>query len=299
MMREVALSDDPEYLKRYPHQLSGGQQQRVGPRDGVRQPSSSHRPRRADHRPRRHDAVDGAHDRARARRAHDVAALYVTHDLAVVAAVAARVAVMYAGRIVELGPADKLFESSAHPYTRRLVGAIPRLTGGRSLVGIPGHAPSPGKRPGGCAFAPRCALRIDECEAQVPDMLAVAPDHESRCIKALEVVDYQQAEYGDPVALPPSADECGPQPRERRGLLRLHRGAPLDQHDTRAGRGPGRRRGVGLRQDDDGPVDRRSPPRLDRQRSGSATPSWRSPPGLAASTYAARSSTSSRTPTAR
>ena len=89
-----------------------------------------------------------------------------------VAAVAARVAVMYAGRIVELGPADKLFESSAHPYTRRLVGAIPRLTGGRSLVGIPGHAPSPGKRPGGCAFAPRCTLRIDECEAQVPDMLA-------------------------------------------------------------------------------------------------------------------------------
>ena len=121
-------------------------------------------------------------------RLHDVAALYVTHDLAVVAPVATRVAVMYAGRIVELGPADKLFEGAAHPYTRRLVGAIPRLTGGRSLVGIPGHAPSPGKRPRGCAFAPRCALRVEECEGADPARRsAVTPDHTARCIKALEV----------------------------------------------------------------------------------------------------------------
>ena len=208
MMREVALSDDPEYLKRYPHQLSGGQQQRVGLAMAF-----ANRPRLIvlDEPTTGLDVTTQSTVLTTVRELaalHDVAALYVTHDLAVVAAVAARVAVMYAGRIVELGPADKLFESSAHPYTRRLVGAIPRLTGGRSLVGIPGHAPSPGKRPGGCAFAPRCALRIEECEAQVPDMLAVAPDHESRCIKALEVVDYQQAEYGDPVALPPSAENA-------------------------------------------------------------------------------------------
>jgi peptide/nickel transport system ATP-binding protein len=139
---------------------------------------------------------------------HDVAALYVTHDLAVVAAVATRVAVMYAGRIVELGPADELFESAAHPYTRRLVGAIPRLAGGRSLVGIPGHAPSPGKRPQGCSFAPRCALRIDECEVAMPEPVEVQAGHTARCIKALEVVKYQQTEYGDPVALPePESDK--------------------------------------------------------------------------------------------
>jgi peptide/nickel transport system ATP-binding protein len=202
MMREVALSDDPAYLKRYPHQLSGGQQQRVGlamafanrpslivldePTTGLDVTTQS-------------TVLTTVRELATS---HGVAALYVTHDLAVVAAVATRVAVMYAGRIVELGPADELFESAAHPYTRRLVGAIPRLAGGRSLVGIPGHAPSPGKRPEGCSFAPRCALRVAECEVAIPEPVEVGPGHTARCIKALEVVKYQQAEYGDPVAMP-------------------------------------------------------------------------------------------------
>jgi peptide/nickel transport system ATP-binding protein len=202
MMREVALSDDPAYLRRYPHQLSGGQQQRVGlamafanrpsliildePTTGLDVTTQS-------------TVLATVRDLATA---HGVAALYVTHDLAVVAAVATRVAVMYAGRIIELGPADELFESAAHPYTRRLVGAIPRLAGGRSLVGIPGHAPSPGKRPSGCSFAPRCALRVDECETAIPEPVEVQPGHTARCIRALEVVKYQQTEYGDPVALP-------------------------------------------------------------------------------------------------
>jgi peptide/nickel transport system ATP-binding protein len=208
MMREVALDDDPAYLKRYPHQLSGGQQQRIGLAMAF-----ANRPRLIvlDEPTTGLDVTTQSTVLATVRElaaAHGVAALYVTHDLAVVAAVAARVAVMYAGRIVELGPADQLFESSGHPYTRRLVGAIPRLAGGRSLVGIPGHAPSPGKHPPGCAFAPRCALRVDECEARLPDMLELAPDHLSRCIKAREVVTYRQAEYGDPVDLPPSESEA-------------------------------------------------------------------------------------------
>ncbi|HEX3931702.1 MAG TPA: ABC transporter ATP-binding protein [Nocardioides sp.] len=202
MMREVALPDDPAYLKRYPHQLSGGQQQRVGLAMAF-----ANRPRLIvlDEPTTGLDVTTQSTVLATVRelaQIHDVAALYVTHDLAVVAAVATRVAVMYAGRIVELGPADKLFDSSGHPYTRRLVGAIPRLTGGRSLVGIPGHAPSPGKRPPGCAFAPRCRLRIDECDERVPDMVDLAPDHSSRCIKAHEVIDFSQDDYGDPVALP-------------------------------------------------------------------------------------------------
>jgi peptide/nickel transport system ATP-binding protein len=208
MMREVALSDDPAYLKRYPHQLSGGQQQRVGLAMAF-----ANRPSLIilDEPTTGLDVTTQSTVLATVRelaQIHDVAALYVTHDLAVVAAVATRVAVMYAGRIVELGPADKLFESSAHPYTRRLVGAIPRLKGGRSLVGIPGHAPSPGKRPPGCAFAPRCRLRVDECEVAFPDAIQLAPDHSSHCIKAREVVDFKQDEYGDPVALPePETDK--------------------------------------------------------------------------------------------
>ena len=208
MMREVALPDDPTYLKRYPHQLSGGQQQRVGLAMAF-----ANRPRLIvlDEPTTGLDVTTQSTVLTTVRelaQIHDVAALYVTHDLAVVAAVATRVAVMYAGRIVELGPADKLFDSSGHPYTRRLVGAIPRLTGGRSLVGIPGHAPSPGKRPPGCPFAPRCRLHIPECDAKVPDMVPLAPDHSSRCIRAHEVVDYKQDDYGDPVALPePETDK--------------------------------------------------------------------------------------------
>jgi peptide/nickel transport system ATP-binding protein len=208
MMREVALSDDPAYLKRYPHQLSGGQQQRVGLAMAF-----ANRPRLIvlDEPTTGLDVTTQSTVLATVRDlavAHDVAALYVTHDLAVVAAVATRVAVMYSGRIVELGPADELFESSAHPYTRRLVGAIPRLTGGRSLVGIPGHAPSPSKRPQGCSFAPRCRLRIDECEVAVPAPVEVKPGHSARCIRAHEVVRVEQAGLGDPVELPPSESEA-------------------------------------------------------------------------------------------
>jgi peptide/nickel transport system ATP-binding protein len=124
----------------------------------------------------------------------------------VVATLARQVAVMYAGRVVEIGGADELFTSAGHPYTRRLVGAIPRLTGGRSLVGIPGHAVSPGRRPPGCSFAPRCNLRIDECEAAVPPLQPIGPDHAVRCIRA-ELVSGQQSRAGDLVEMP-AADEA-------------------------------------------------------------------------------------------
>ena len=201
MMREVALSDDPSYLRRYPHELSGGQQQRVGLAMAF-----ANRPRLIvlDEPTTGLDVTTQAtvlstvHELAEA---HDVAALYVSHDLAVVAAVASRVAVMYAGRVVELGLAEELFDSSAHPYTRRLVGAIPRLTGGRSLVGIPGHAPSPGKRPPGCAFAPRCTMHLPECDAEVPALVPLTPVHSARCIRAHEVVKQAQTKVGDQVGM--------------------------------------------------------------------------------------------------
>jgi peptide/nickel transport system ATP-binding protein len=199
MMREVALSDDPEYLRRYPHELSGGQQQRIGLAMAF-----ANRPRLIvlDEPTTGLDVTTQATVLGTVRdlaAAHGVAALYVSHDLAVVAALARHVAVMYAGRIVELGPAKELFDSAAHPYTRRLVGAIPRLAGGRSLVGIPGHAPSPGKRPPGCSFAPRCSLHIDACDTEVPPLAKVAGNHSARCIRASEVLEMTQKKVGDPV----------------------------------------------------------------------------------------------------
>jgi len=207
MMREVALSDDPKYLRRYPHELSGGQQQRVGLAMAF-----ANRPRLIvlDEPTTGLDVTTQATVLSTVlelAEAHGVAALYVSHDLAVVAALATRVAVMYAGRVVELGRAAELFDSSAHPYTRRLVGAIPRLTGGRSLVGIPGHAPSPSKRPPGCAFAPRCALHIPECDAKVPPLMSLTPVHSARCIRAAEVVRQTGAKVGDPLDIPESDHE--------------------------------------------------------------------------------------------
>jgi peptide/nickel transport system ATP-binding protein len=204
MMREVALSDDPKYLERYPHQLSGGQQQRVGLAMAF-----ANRPRLIvlDEPTTGLDVTTQATVLGTVRdlaAAHGVGALYVSHDLAVVAALALRVAVMYSGRVVELGLADELFESAAHPYTRRLVGAIPRLTGGRSLTGIPGHAPSPARRPPGCTFAPRCTMHIEQCDEEIPPLAVVGPEHSARCIRAGEVLKQAQTRVGDPVEMPKS-----------------------------------------------------------------------------------------------
>ncbi len=181
-MREVLLPDDPAFLKRYPHQLSGGQQQRVGiamafacrpsvivldePTTGLDVSTQAH-------------VLDTVREITKA---HGAAAVYVTHDLAVVANLADRVAVMYAGRLIEEGPAKVLFEDAAHPYTRRLLAAIPHIEGARTLVGIPGRAPSPGSRPSGCAFAPRCELATEACNEKLPDFVTVGDGHRARCL---------------------------------------------------------------------------------------------------------------------
>jgi len=206
MMREVALPDDPRFLRRYPHELSGGQQQRIGLAMAF-----ANRPRLIvlDEPTTGLDVTTQAHVLSTVRelaRLHDVAALYVSHDLAVVATLARRVAVMYAGRIVELATAEALFSSAGHPYTRRLIGAIPRLTGGRSLLGIPGHAASPGNRPPGCSFAPRCSMRIEQCEQEIPALRRVSADHMVRCIRAEEVLTQEQRRIGDPIDMPAAED---------------------------------------------------------------------------------------------
>ncbi len=207
MMREVALPDDRAFLKRYPHELSGGQQQRIGLAMAF-----ANRPRLIvlDEPTTGLDVTTQAHVLSTVRELatlHHVAALYVSHDLAVVATLARRVAVMYAGRVVELGSADELFESAGHPYTRRLIGAIPRLTGGRSLLGIPGHAQSPGSRPPGCSFAPRCSLRIAQCEVALPELRPIGPGHTVRCIRAELVISGQQSRVGDPIEMPAAGEE--------------------------------------------------------------------------------------------
>jgi peptide/nickel transport system ATP-binding protein len=188
MLAEVLLPQDDGFLRRYPHQLSGGQQQRVGLAMAF-----ACRPRVIvlDEPTTGLDVTTQAHVLQTVRTlcsAHGVAALYVSHDLAVVSALANRVAVMYAGRIVELGPERTLFRASAHPYARRLVEAIPELSGRHALEGIAGTAPRPGQRPTGCFFAPRCDLAVDLCHNEFPSVAQVTPDHVVRCHRHQEVL---------------------------------------------------------------------------------------------------------------
>jgi oligopeptide/dipeptide ABC transporter ATP-binding protein len=185
---EVALPSDDAFLARYPHQLSGGQQQRVAiamafacrpnvivcdePTTGLDVTTQAR-------------VLETVRDLCRS---HNVAALYVSHDLAVVAELADRVAVMYAGRIIEVGTRDQLFGAARHPYTRRLLRAVPDLEGKRAVVGIPGHAPLPGRRPEGCFFEPRCSLATEECRREFPPAFEFEPGHRARCYHADEAL---------------------------------------------------------------------------------------------------------------
>jgi peptide/nickel transport system ATP-binding protein len=188
MLDEVLLPHDPLFLRRYPHQLSGGQQQRVGLAMAF-----ACRPRVIvlDEPTTGLDVTTQAHVLQTVRnlcRVHGVAALYVSHDLGVVATLADRVAVMYAGRLVEIGAVRVLFQASAHPYTRRLIEAIPEISGRHALEGIPGTAPRPGHRPSGCFFAPRCAYAAAECVQEFPPVVQVSEAHQVRCLRHVTVL---------------------------------------------------------------------------------------------------------------
>jgi peptide/nickel transport system ATP-binding protein len=116
------------------------------------------------------------------RRDSDLSLLLITHDLGVVGRVADRVAVMYAGRIVETGPARDVLASPSHPYTRGLLASLPGLSPGTRLEAIPGAVPDLTMLPPGCAFAPRCPERFDACDAARPDDYTVSPGRTARCL---------------------------------------------------------------------------------------------------------------------
>jgi len=187
MMEEVLLPSDKQFLRRYPHQLSGGQQQRVAIAMAF-----ANRPKVIvlDEPTTALDVTTQAHVLDTVRdltRSYGVAALYITHDLAVVSNLADRIAVMYAGKVVEIGTRDELFNDGHHPYTRKLLASIPDITGGRALRGIPGWAPRPGQRPHGCAFTPRCSWATEKCSQEYPPVEVVSPGHSVRCWRQLEV----------------------------------------------------------------------------------------------------------------
>ncbi|QNN52360.1 ABC transporter ATP-binding protein [Nocardioides mesophilus] len=180
-LAEVALPTDGAFLRRFPHQLSGGQQQRVAIAIAF-----SCRPKVivCDEPTTGLDVTTQARVLETVRdlcKRHKVAALYVSHDLAVVSSLADRVAVMYAGRIVETGTRAEIFTAAKHPYTRGLLRALPQLLSRQPVQGIPGFAPSPGSRSAGCDFAARCPLTDTGCTSAVPSAEPLSQTHEVRC----------------------------------------------------------------------------------------------------------------------
>lgn len=173
MLERVQVSDAAKRLSQYPHELSGGTRQRVAIAAALMP-----RPRLliADEPTTALDVTVQAQVVQlfrELRRELGMTLVIVTHDLGVVAGLAERVVVMYAGSIVEEAATSRLFEYPGHPYTAGLLAALPRLDDpvGRPMRTIAGAPPRPGPLPPGCAFAPRCARRSGLCQRQVPDLV--------------------------------------------------------------------------------------------------------------------------------
>jgi oligopeptide/dipeptide ABC transporter ATP-binding protein len=180
---EVAIPDPLVRARDYPHQLSGGMRQRVMIAMAiVNRPELliADEPTTALDVTIQSQILDLL---AGLREKFSLTMLFISHDLAVISSVAQRVAVMYAGTLVELGSREDIFRSPAHPYTRGLLAAMPTLRTDRSLPlrTIEGSVPSLEAIPKGCAFEPRCDIRVPECAQAPPGLAQITPNHWVRC----------------------------------------------------------------------------------------------------------------------
>ncbi len=181
LLEAVRIPNASARIDDYPHQLSGGMRQRV-----LIAMALSCRPSLviADEPTTALDVTIQAQilDLLREMKAaFNLSLLLITHDLGVVAETADRVAVMYAGRLVEEGPVRAIFREPAHPYTRGLLASMPGGVPGRRLRAIDGTVPMLGALPPGCPFNPRCPDRFEPCASAVPASWVVGPGHQARC----------------------------------------------------------------------------------------------------------------------
>ncbi|MEW9614654.1 ABC transporter ATP-binding protein [Shinella sp. S4-D37] len=194
LLDKVGIPDARRRASQYPHELSGGMRQRATIAMAL---ACDPTLLIADEPTTALDVTIQAQilDLMQAlQRERGMGMLFVTHNLGVVAEIAHRVAVMYAGRIVESGPVADVFRTPRHPYTMGLLKSMPRLgtasamkRSGEKLPAIPGMVPSLAELPAGCAFAPRCPFAIEACRQTMPALLPVNDRHDSRCIRWQEI----------------------------------------------------------------------------------------------------------------
>jgi len=187
LLDQVQIPNAAARLRSYPHEMSGGMRQRVGIAMAL---ANDPDVIIADEPTTALDVTVQAQVLAllaKMRKERNLAVIFITHDFGVVAQLCDRVAVMYAGRIVETGPTDDVLNRPAHPYTARLIDCVPELGGGRrQLAAIPGLPPAVDRLPPGCSFAPRCTRSKPECEAGILETHALSKERSVRCLYPVE-----------------------------------------------------------------------------------------------------------------
>ena len=182
LLKAVRIAAPERRVREYPHQLSGGMRQRIV---GAIAISCEPKILIADEPTTSLDLTIQAQYLKLLRdlqRSHNLALIFITHNLGIVAKMCDQVAVMYAGRLVEAGPVKQIYNAPAHPYTQALLESIPRLGDSRQrLTAIEGQPPDPASPPPGCAFHPRCPKVMDRCRSEAPPEFRVADAQTSRC----------------------------------------------------------------------------------------------------------------------
>ena len=178
-LKQVGLN--PELMRRYPHELSGGMKQRV-----VIAMALLLKPKLviADEPTTALDVVIQAQIMnllKKIKMEEKMSMIFITHDLSLIAEIADKVAIMYAGKIAELGPSEDIFTNPKHPYTQGLLRSIPRLRSKEKITWIPGVPPDLRRPPTGCRFNPRCPYVMDICRREEPPTIKINNDHYVSC----------------------------------------------------------------------------------------------------------------------
>jgi peptide/nickel transport system ATP-binding protein len=218
MLRRVQIADPGRVMDRYPHELSGGMAQRVVIAMALAAEPALlilDEPTTALDATVEAEILDLV---AGLREQMSTSVLFISHNLAVVAKMCDRVGVLYAGELIEEGPASKVFSASRHPYTVGLLRCIPRRgqrkDSGR-LDAIPGFLPQPGQIMTGCVFAERCSLAVDECRELPPPSFEIGPAHTARCYRHADVAKMPGTAPEDlpsPLGPTDTAEDADPDP---------------------------------------------------------------------------------------